>query len=62
MADLAVVACIACLLRPSAGLCCSAHKKALCHRCYRRTHFVEICAPDCSDCAAAGLDPTKAVR
>ena len=29
--------------------CCSSHEKRLCHACYRRTHFVEVC--DCGMCA-----------
>jgi hypothetical protein len=53
--------CIRCTSVPSAGLCCSAHKAALCHGCYRRTHFVEVCVSDCQNCAAEGLDPAKAV-
>lgn len=28
--------------------CCSTHRKRLCHACYRRTHFVEVC--DCALC------------
>jgi hypothetical protein len=56
------VACIQCKKTPSTGLCCSSHKAALCHRCYRRTHFVEICGSTCQDCAREGLDPAKAVR
>ena len=35
--------------------CCSSHGKTLCHRCYRRTHFVEVCVAGCKDCAAQGL-------
>jgi hypothetical protein len=32
--------------------CCSSHGKVLCHRCYRRTHFVEWC--DCILCSSRG--------
>lgn len=35
--------------------CCSSHKKRLCHRCYRLTHFVEICVEGCPECAAEKL-------
>lgn len=61
MVELIVAACIRCWMKPSAGLCCSSHKRALCHGCYRRTHFVEICVPGCTGCEAEGLDPAKAV-
>src|SRR6266542_3101614 len=27
----------------STPTCCSSHGKVLCHRCYKRTHFVDIC-------------------
>lgn len=54
------VSCIQCE-SDSVGLCCSSHKAALCHRCYRLTHFVEICGSACDSCAREGLDPTKAV-
>jgi hypothetical protein len=33
----------------------------LCHACYRRTHFVEVCVAGCPNCAREGLDPAKAV-
>jgi len=56
-----MVTCIRCNVLASAGLCCSSHKAALCHGCYRITHFVEICVTDCADCAHEGLDPAKAV-
>lgn len=39
--------------KPSAGVCCSAHGKELCHEDYRLTHFVEVCG--CSECDAEGL-------
>lgn len=35
--------------------CCSSHDKNLCHRCYRQTHFVEVCVASCSACAREGL-------
>ncbi|GGN39686.1 hypothetical protein FHR83_006665 [Actinoplanes campanulatus] len=56
-----IVTCIRCKKTPSAGLCCSSHNAALCHGCYRTTHFVEICVVGCADCAAEGLDPTTVV-
>ena len=49
--------CIRCGSTPSAGLCCSSHKAALCHGCYRRTHFVEVCVEGCTNCAREGLLP-----
>lgn len=55
----AVLTCIRCKGIESAGLCCSSHNAALCHRCYRRTHFVERCATGCESCAQEGLDPMK---
>lgn len=24
-------------------LCCTSHSTVLCHACYRRTHFVQVC-------------------
>lgn len=48
-------ACSRCGERPAAGTCCSSHGKQLCHGCYRRTHFVEVCAAGCPLCAAEGL-------
>ena len=53
--------CIRCTKKPSVGPCCSSHNVALCHGCYRRTHFVEICTQGCPSCLAEGLDPMKAV-
>jgi hypothetical protein len=47
--------CVRCEAAPSTGLCCSSHRKGLCHRCYRRTHFVEVCVAGCSACAREGL-------
>ena len=32
----------------STPLCCDSHRKPLCHRCYKRLHFVEVCG--CSKC------------
>lgn len=37
------------------GVCCSSHNKNLCHCCYRRTHFVEVCVEGCPKCAAESL-------
>lgn len=51
--------CIRCRTAESTGTCCSTHGKLLCHRCYRRTHFVERCAAGCERCAREGLDPMK---
>lgn len=48
-------ACISCERVPAESLCCSSHQHELCHRCYRRTHFVEVCVEGCSKCAAEGL-------
>lgn len=50
-----------CLIRDAAGICCSAHNKALCHGCYRRSHFVEVCAVGCVLCGAEELEPTAPV-
>ncbi|XTZ18155.1 hypothetical protein ACQSSU_12675 [Micromonospora echinospora] len=51
-----VPTCSRCETTPAApGICCSSHGKRLCHLCYRRTHFVEVCVAGCSDCAAEGL-------
>ncbi len=41
--------------KAAAGTCCSSHGKKLCHLCYRRTHFVEVCVEGCRECAAEGL-------
>lgn len=61
-------ACLRCEGKPADSICCSSHARELCHGCYRRTHFVEICGVPvegggrrCSKCAAEGLDPTKRV-
>lgn len=50
-----VAPCIRCINTQAAGICCSSHGKKLCHLCYRRTHFVDICAATCGECAAEGL-------
>jgi hypothetical protein len=50
--------CWRCETTPAAGTCCSSHQKDLCHLCYRRTHFVEVCVAGCSECAAENL-PVK---
>ena len=55
--------CIRCESTPADGPCCSAHDKQLCHACYRRTHFVEVCG--CSSCEREGLPriyPPKAAE
>lgn len=41
--------------RAAAGECCSSHGRRLCHLCYRRTHWVEVCVAGCPDCASEGL-------
>ncbi|GAA0527155.1 hypothetical protein GCM10010172_04610 [Paractinoplanes ferrugineus] len=55
------VVCIRCKSTESAGLCRTSHNAALCHACYRITHFVEVCSRICMDCAREGLDPMTAV-
>jgi hypothetical protein len=55
------VTCTRCKTTEAAGFCCKAHVRQLCHACYRRTHFVEICVKGCAMCATEGLDPMKAV-
>jgi hypothetical protein len=47
--------CERCDNRPAVSRCCSSHDKNLCHRCYRITHFVEVCSKTCALCAAEGL-------
>lgn len=59
---MSALACIRCKTVEAAGFCCNAHGKQLCHLCYRRTHFVEICIADCPDCAREGLNPAGSVR
>lgn len=55
----AVTPCVRCKSVQSDGTCCSSHNVLLCHRCYRRTHFVERCPVGCERCAREGLDPMK---
>ncbi len=63
-----VVVCTHCGEWPAESVCCSSHERELCHGCYRRTHFVEICGVPvgdgrkCSKCQAEGLDPNARVR
>lgn len=47
--------CVQCLMVMAKGTCCSSHGKKLCHACYRRTHFSELCVVGCSLCIAEGL-------
>lgn len=47
--------CVRCLTAAATGECCSSHGRKLCHACYRRTHFSEICVVGCSLCIAEGL-------
>lgn len=47
--------CVRCLTAAATGECCSSHGKKLCHACYRRTHFSEVCVAGCSLCIAEGL-------
>jgi hypothetical protein len=47
--------CARCATTTAAGTCCTSHNKALCHLCYRRTHWVEVCVAGCPQCAAEGL-------
>ncbi|MEU7980497.1 hypothetical protein AB0B63_18435 [Micromonospora sp. NPDC049081] len=47
--------CERCTNTAATGTCCSSHGKKLCHLCYRRTHFVELCVAECRKCAAEGL-------
>lgn len=49
------ILCIRCIRVPADGICCSSHGKSLCHGCYRRTHFVEVCSAACAACAREGL-------
>jgi hypothetical protein len=46
-------ACIRCKAKPNNGLCCSSHNAALCHECYRWTHFVMVCG--CVHCTSEDL-------
>lgn len=47
--------CERCKIVYANGRCCSSHGKLLCHGCYRRTHFAELCVAGCASCAAEGL-------
>lgn len=47
--------CSRCLMAESTGLCCSTHGRWYCHRCYRRTHWVELCVEGCELCAREDL-------
>jgi len=47
--------CEHCGKRPPVGQCCSAHGKRLCHRCYRTTHYVEVCTVGCEACTRERL-------
>lgn len=47
--------CERCTTAAAVSRCCSSHGKNLCHRCYRQTHFVEVCVAGCSACAREGL-------
>lgn len=47
--------CWRCGQHEAAGPCCSSHQEDLCHRCYRLTHFVEVCVAGCTACAREGL-------
>lgn len=50
------IACERCGILPhhNHSVCCSSHNKVLCHPCYKRTHFVEVCS--CGLCKSeAGL-------
>jgi hypothetical protein len=47
--------CVRCDQVVADGLCCSSHEHELCHGCYRRTHFVEVCVEGCTDCVRESL-------
>lgn len=47
--------CARCQIEPARGECCTSHGRQLCHLCYRRTHWVEVCVEGCQDCTAEGL-------
>lgn len=47
--------CVRCYVVAATGECCSSHGKKLCHACYRRTHFSELCVEGCPLCAAESL-------
>lgn len=52
------VFCMRCKSAEAVAVCCSSHNYLMCHRCYRRSHFVDRCGHDCEACAREGLDPT----
>lgn len=37
-------------------VCCTAHSLSLCHHCYRRTHFVQVCRCGRPECAEETTD------
>lgn len=47
--------CVRCLLARDVSQCCSSHGHDMCHRCYRLTHFVEVCSEECTRCKAENL-------
>ena len=47
--------CTKCYKMPVTCRCCSSHNAMLCHGCYRRTHFVEVCIQGCALCRREGL-------
>ena len=47
--------CQLCRVAVHVGQCCSFHGKNMCHRCYRVTHFVEVCVKGCTECAHENL-------
>ena len=47
--------CVRCKERFAPAVCCESHGGLLCHRCYRLTHFVEVCGEACPLCRAEGL-------
>jgi hypothetical protein len=53
--ELLKATCVRCKASPTLAFCCSSHNALLCHGCYRRTHFVEVCVEGCTDCAREGL-------
>ena len=53
--DADISRCIRCKTTPADQLCCSSHNALLCHGCYRRTHFVEVCIAGCAACTRENL-------
>ncbi|MBM0203229.1 hypothetical protein JNW90_08995 [Micromonospora sp. STR1s_5] len=47
--------CPRCGVTPGDRICCSRHRKRLCHYCYRVTHSAEVCVAGCRKCAAENL-------